>query len=122
MGVFKTISTAFKTFKAAKEVCCNSLEKSLVELEVSLKECSKKQKIESDKEYKQLFDAYKNRNNFTNVNDLLDFMNGKFSKDEYDKKKIQYQQTIKQAILDVESAKISHKNFFDIAFKKRVGN
>ena len=118
MDVFKTIGASLKAFKATKEVCCNNLEKSLVELEVSLKERSKKQKIELDKRYKQLFEDYKNRDDFTNSKDLLDFMNGKLSKDEYEKKKIEYQQAVKQAISDVESAKISHKNFFDIAFKE----
>lgn len=116
MGIFKTIGAAYKALKATKEVCCNVLEKSQVELQVSSEEHLKKRTIDMEKKYEQFFE---NSENHMDIDSEFRFYTGEISKDEYEKNEINFQEKLKQARLDVESGKISHEDFYNIVRNKR---
>ncbi|WP_323586365.1 hypothetical protein [Aliarcobacter butzleri] len=49
-----------------------------------------------------------------------DFISGKLTKEEYDKKLIQFQKDVQNAIIKVENKEMSYQAFFDLVhFNKR---
>lgn len=83
----------------------------------SSKEDLKNILIEVEEKYKEIFIEYKNKKDFTNKHYLTNFM---LTKEEYDKKLIQFQKDVKNAIIKVENKEMTYEAFFNLVyFNKR---
>lgn len=114
MWIFKTITSVYKTFVSTKKVCCQSLEKSLLDLSEHLEKVSKEQANELDKKYKDLFEKYKTGNACINSHDFLSYINGEITNEQYEIKQRAFKIKITKAIQDVEAGTMSYRDFFEL--------
>jgi len=118
MGIFKTIIKTAKLIKTSTNACCTQLEESLDELQISLLESRKKQKIESEEKYKALFEKYTKKELYTAGYYIGEYFNGDIFKEELEKMQEQHALVVKEAIIKVEAGEMSYKDFFAIALRR----
>lgn len=122
MGIFSNISKAYKIFKENKDICCENMHNALDQMNISIQESCKEKQLELLEKYNEMYEEYKE--NFfqdkkcIDSDALLEYMNGKLSKDEYELRNIFFKELVQQSINDVEQGKISHKEFFERIHKK----
>ena len=116
MNIFKKLFSILK--KINNKI--KDFEESIEKLEKDSKEDSKNGLIELEKKFENFFIEYKNKKDFTNMHYSTDFISGKLTKEEYDKKLIQFQKDVQNAIIKVENKEMSYQAFFDLVhFNKR---
>ncbi|MFX4284971.1 hypothetical protein ACOL3A_10510 [Aliarcobacter butzleri] len=116
MNIFKKLFSILKNINNK----IKDFEESIEKLEKDSKEDSKNGLIELEKKFENFFIEYKNKKDFTNMHYLTDFISGKLTKEEYDKKLIQFQKDVQNAIIKVENKEMSYEAFFHLVhFNKR---
>ncbi len=110
MNIFKKLFLILKSTNSK----INDFENFIEKWEKDSKKDSENKMIEVEKKYKEIFINYKNKNDFTNTHYRTDFLFGNLTKEEYDKKLIQFQKDIKNAIIKVENKEMTYEAFFDL--------
>lgn len=113
MNIFKKLFLILKRTNSK----INDFENFIEKCEKDSKKDSENKMIEVEKKYKEIFINYKNKNDFTNTRYTNDFLFGNLTKEEYDKKLIQFQKNVKNAIIKVENKEMTYKAFFDFINK-----
>ncbi|MCG3689077.1 hypothetical protein ACN4FE_11040 [Aliarcobacter butzleri] len=95
-------------------------EESIEKLKKDSQENTENKMIEVERKFEKMFIECKNKKDFTNMHYSTDFISGKLTKEEYDKKLIQFQKDVQNAIIKVENKEMSYQAFFDLVhFNKR---
>ncbi|MFW3344477.1 hypothetical protein [Aliarcobacter butzleri] len=116
MNIFKKLFSILKNINNK----IKDFEESIEKLEKDSKEDSKNGLIELEKKFENFFIENKNKKDFTDMHYLTDFISGKLTKEEYDKKLIQFQKDVQNAIIKVENKEMSYEAFFHLVhFNKR---
>ena len=110
MNIFKKLFLILKSTNSK----INDFENFIEKWEKDSKKDSENKMIEVEKKYKEIFINYKNKNDFTNTRYTTDFLFGNLTKEEYDKKLIQFQKDVKNAIIKVEKRKIEPVYDFEV--------
>ena len=118
MNIFKKLFLILKSTNSK----INDFENFIEKWEKDSKKDSENKMIEVEKKYKEIFINYKNKNDFTNTRYTTDFLFGNLTKEEYDKKLIQFQKDVKNAIIKVENKEMTYKAFFDFINKQLLLN
>ena len=118
MNIFKKLFLILKSINSK----INDFENFIEKWEKDSKKDSENKMIEVEKKYKEIFINYKNKNDFTNMHYRTDFLFGKLTKEEYDKKLIQFKKDVKNAIIKVENKEMTYKAFFDFIYKQLLLN
>ena len=118
MNIFKKLFLILKRTNSK----INDFENFIEKWEKDSKKDSENKMIEVEKKYKEIFINYKNKNDFTNTRYTTDFLFGNLTKEEYDKKLIQFQKDVKNAIIKVENKEMTYKAFFDFINKQLLLN
>ena len=118
MNIFKKLFLILKSINSK----INDFENFIEKWEKDSKKDSENKMIEVEKKYKEIFINYKNKNDFTNMHYTTDFLFGNLTKEEYDKKLIQFQKDVKNAIIKVENKEMTYKAFFDFINKQLLLN
>ena len=118
MNIFKKLFLILKSTNSK----INDFENFIEKWEKDSKKDLENKMIEVEKKYKEIFINYKNKNDFTNTRYTTDFLFGNLTKEEYDKKLIQFQKDVKNAIIKVENKEMTYKAFFDFINKQLLLN
>ena len=112
MGVFRTLIKSYRKVKDAKNECCENLLSSLHELVEEAKLNRLEMEMEKDdyQDYKKLFLEGKISATFKTTEML---MNGQITTKEYEIFKKFEKLLIQKLIDDVDSGKITHREFFN---------
>ncbi|MEV9616982.1 hypothetical protein [Aliarcobacter butzleri] len=106
--ILRNINNKIKDFEESIEI-----------LKKDSQENTENKKIEVEKKFEKMFIEYKNKKDFTNIHYSTEFIFERLTK-EYDKKLIQFQEDVQNAIIKVENKEMSYQAFFDLVhFNKR---
>ncbi|RBQ31636.1 hypothetical protein CRU92_05320 [Arcobacter sp. FW59] len=120
VNIFKKLFSILRNTNSKINNFKKSIEEWAEAFNESSKEDLKNRLIEVEEKYKEIFIKYKNKKNFTNITYSTDLMFGKLTKEEYDRKLIQFQKDVENAIIKVENKEMTYKAFFDLVhFNKR---
>lgn len=111
--MMKFLKKIFKFFNKINTI--NEFEKYLEKLDRDTKEDLEKKLIEIEKKLEKIFVEYKNKRNFPNKY-YYDYILGKLTKEEYNRKNNQYQKDIENAIEKVENNEMTYLDFFNFIY------